>query len=165
MRVPAWIGCLLGLFFLLTSCDPGTGRDAVGVTRVSTGSGIGVVYVLCPSVDVRAVALYRAPGGRPDYDDPEGILWKIASRAGSKQDSYVVGVTPAGFVQEVPLTADLEPGQGLAVVVAVDGDIDADVIFAIRDLREGELLRSELGEDEYFDPEEFRAKHLERCHS
>ena len=164
MRVPAWIGCLPALFILVTSCDPGTGRDAVGVTRVSSGAGIGVVYVLCSFADVRAVALYRAPEGRPDYD-PEDILWRIASKVGSKQDSYVVDVTPPGFVEDVPLTADLEPAQGLAVVVEVEGDIDADVILTIEDLREGELLRSEVGGDEYFDPDEFRAKHLERCDS
>lgn len=134
------------------------------MTRVSSGAGIEVVYVRCPNAEVRAVALYRAPEGRPDYD-PEDILWRIASKVGSKQDSYVVGVTPPGFVEEVPLTADLEPAQGLAVVVEVEGDIDADVIFAIQDLREGELLRRELGDDEYFDPDEFRAKHLERCNS
>lgn len=164
MRVPAWIGCLPALFFLLLSCDPITGKDAVGVTRASSGTGIGVVYVLCPYADVRAVALYRAPEGRPDYD-PEDILWRIASKVGSKQDSYVVGVTPPGFVEDVSLTADLEPAQGLAVLVEVERSGDASVIFEIRDLREGELLRTELGDEEYFNPDEFRAKHLERCDS
>jgi hypothetical protein len=114
MRVPAWIGCLVALLLLLPSCDPLTGRDAVGVTRVSSGASIGVVYVLCPFADVRAVALYRAPEGRPDYD-PEDILWRIASKLGSKQHSYVVGVTPLGFVEDVALTADLEPAQSLTL--------------------------------------------------
>lgn len=133
MRVPAWMGCLLALL-LLPSCDPLTGIDAVGVTRASSGAGIGVVYVLCPYADVRAVALYRATEGRPDYD-PEDILWRIASKVGSKQDSYVVGVTPPGFVEDVSLMVDLEPPQGLAIDVEVEGDIGASVIFAIQDLR------------------------------
>ena len=53
----------------------------------------------------------------------------------------------------------------LAIDVEVEGDIGASVIFAIQDLREGELLGSEMGSERYSDPDEFRAKHLERCDS
>lgn len=92
------------------------------MTRVSSGAGIGVVYVLCPSADVRAVALYRAPEERPDYD-PEDVLWKIASSVGSKRDSYVVWRHPARFVEDVPPTTRLEPAQGLAIVVEHHGHV------------------------------------------
>ena len=154
---PFWMAGLLVLLLLL-SCDTFEGRDAVGATRVSAGTGIGVVYVLCPIAEVRTLSLYKAPGGRPDYD-PEDLLWKIASEAGSKQDVYVVGVTPPGFVEEVPLTTDLTGGQGLAVLVEAEPAGEASVIFEIENLREDELLRG----DEYFDPDEFREQHLERC--
>jgi hypothetical protein len=162
MRMSGRVACLPAVFLLLVSCDPLTGRDAARVTRVSSGAGIGVVYVLCPSTDVRAVTLYRAREERPDYD-PEDVLWKITSRVGSNRGSYVVGVTPPGFVEDVPLTTHLEPAQGLAITVDVDGDIGADVVFVIQDLREHQLLRTGVRGVQYFDPDEFRAEHLERC--
>jgi hypothetical protein len=161
MRLPLWLGCVPVVLLLVVSCDPLTGRDAAGVTRVS-GEGIEVFYVLCPSTDVQGVTLYRAPEERPDYD-PEDVLWKITSSEGSQRGSYVVGVTPLGFVEDVPLTTRLEPAQGLAISVDVEGDIGADVIFTIQDLREDQLFRGGVDGDEYFDPNEFRTRHLERC--
>jgi hypothetical protein len=144
------------------SCDPLTGVDAVGVTRASSGARIGVVYALCPSADVRSVALYRAPEERPDYD-AEDILWKLASSTGSKLESYVVGVTPQGFIEDVPLTSELAPDQGLAVLVEVEQSGDANVIFTIQDLREDRIFRGGVRGDKYFDSDDFRARHLERC--
>ena len=164
MKLAKWVGYLLTVFVLLVSCDTFPGGDAVGVTRVSSGTGIGVVYVLCPSADVRAVTLYRAPEERPDYD-PEDVLWKITSSAGSTRDSYVIGVTALGFVEDIPLTTRLEPAQGLAIFVEEAAGGSADVIFTIQDLREDQLFRGGVGGDEYFDPSEFRARHLERCSS
>ena len=45
------------------------------------------------------------------------------------------------------------------------GDIGADIVFTIQDLRKHQLLRGGVSGAEYFDPNEFRATHLQRCNS
>jgi hypothetical protein len=141
-----------------SACDEFPGSEVIGVRLGADGKSIEVVKVLCPGDRVTEVDLLPAPGGDPS-DDEDDLLWRISSEIGSAEGSYVVGVTPTGFVEEVPLTETLGPAQGLAATIDTEQDAGALVLFEIRELRTDQILSP----DGYFSPSEFEARHLERC--
>jgi hypothetical protein len=148
----------LALLVLAPACDEFPGIEAIGVRLGADGKSIEVVKVLCPGDRVTEVTLLPAPGGDPS-DDEDDLLWKISSEAGLPASEYVVGVTPSGFVEDVPLSTPLELGQGLAATVVTERQSGALVLFEIRELRTDQILSP----DGYFSPGDFEARHLERC--
>jgi hypothetical protein len=117
---------LLTVALLTPACDEFPGLDAIGVQPDQTGSEIEIVNPLCPGDRVTEVSLYRAPGG---YIDDSDILWEITSAAGSARDSYLVGTTPPGFVDEVP-ARPIDDEQSVAATI--DSDFDAQGLITFK---------------------------------
>jgi hypothetical protein len=114
------------LALVSSACDEFPGIDAVGVQRGPRGE-IEVVKPLCPGDRVTEVSLFRAPDGHLDESE-SGVLWQITSETGSTQDRYVVGTTPAGFVEEVHLSRVPREAEGLAATI--DSAFDAQALMA-----------------------------------
>jgi hypothetical protein len=155
---PKWMALMLGLALAIPACDELPGIEAIGVQRNHAGSGIEIIKAMCPGDRVTRVSLILAPGGVPN-DSESGILWKITSEAGSTQDSYVVGTTPPGFVEEVPLSRSLTATQGLAATIDTDFDAAALIPFTLSELRSDQVLEP----DGYFSRQHFEARHQDRC--
>jgi hypothetical protein len=156
LRWDAWL--LLSTLVLVTSaCDEFPGIDAIGVQR-GPGGKIEVVKPLCPADRVTEVSLIRAPGG--DVDDSEsGVLWQITSKSGSTQDRYVVGTTPAGFVENVHLSRVPGEAEGLAATIDSEFDAQALMAFVPSELRSDQILEP----DGFFTPRQFETRHQDRC--
>jgi hypothetical protein len=148
---------LSGLALVTSACDEFPGIDAVGVQRGPRGE-IEVVKPLCPGDRVTEVNLIRAPEGHLD-DSESGVLWQITSETGSTQDSYVVGTTPAGFVEEVHLSRVPREAEGLAATIDSVFDTQALMTFVPSELRSDQVLEP----DGYFTPRQFEARHRDRC--
>lgn len=155
---PDVLALLLVLGLAIPACDEFPGVEAIGVQRSLVGSGIEVLKPLCPGDRVTRVSLILAPGGVPD-DSESGILWKITSETGSTQSSYVVGTTPAGFVEEVPLARPPSDAQGLAATIDTDFDAAALITFELSELRPSQVLDP----DGYFTRQQFEIRHQGRC--
>jgi hypothetical protein len=145
------------LLVLTASCDEFPGIDVIGV-RQGPDDGIVVTKPLCPGDRVTEVSLVFAPEGVPRFDEGD-IFWRITSEEGSTQEDYVVGVTPTGFAEDVPLTRSLGSAMGLAATIDTEREAEALEIFEPRELRVDELLTP----DGYLEPAAFEAQHLERC--
>jgi hypothetical protein len=149
---------VLSVLALVTSaCDEFPGIDAVGIQRGPRGE-IEVVKPLCPGDRVTEVSLFRAPDGHLDESE-SGVLWQITSEAGSTQDRYVVGTTPAGFVEEVHLSRVPREAEGLAATIDSAFDAGALMAFVPSELRSNQVLEP----DGYFTPHQFEARHRDRC--
>jgi hypothetical protein len=143
---------------LATSCDEFPGREVIGVRLGSAGDEVEFVKPLCPGDRVTEVILQPAPEGVPRHDE-EDILWKIHLDAGSTRSTYVMGETPSGFVEDIPLSEDLGPAQGLAATIDTQQDAAALVLFQIGELRTDEVLTPEG----YVSPDAFQERSPERC--
>ena len=86
-----------------------------------------MVSLFCPGDRVTEVSLIRAPEGHLD-DSERGVLWQITSKTGSRQDMYVVGTTPVGFVEEVPLSR--VPGVAEGLAATIDSEFDTQALMA-----------------------------------
>lgn len=148
---------LPALVLITAACDEFPGIDAIGVHR-GPGGEIDVVRPLCPGDRVTEVGLILAPGGYVD-DSDSGVLWRITSKTGSAQDRYVIGTTPAGFVEEVHLSRVLGEAEGVAATIDSKFDAQALMAFSPSELQSDQGL--EL--DGYFTPREFVRRHQDRC--
>lgn len=157
--VPRWdVRLLLSTLVLVASaCDEFPGIDAIGIKR-GPGGEIEVVKPLCPGDRVTEVSLIRAPEGHLD-DSERGVLWQITSKTGSRQDMYVVGTTPVGFVEEVPLSRVPGVAEGLAATIDSEFDTQALMAFMPSELRSDQVLEP----DGYFTPRQFETRHQDRC--
>jgi len=100
---------------LLAACsDAGLGLDSrTGVTLDEEGQ-IRLLYALCPGESMQVVEVAESTGGsRTDFAVP--IYWRIESPSGSQQHEYIVGETPEGFVETVPLVRDLPDDVNLSI--------------------------------------------------
>jgi hypothetical protein len=152
------VALVLTVVLLMPACDEFPGIDAIGVQRDPTGSGIEILKPLCPGDRVTDVSLINAPGGHID-DNESGILWRITSDAGSVQDSYVVGTTPPGFVEKVPLARPIGKDQSVAATMGSNFDAPALITFEPSELRSDRVFEP----DGYFTPQQFEARHRDRC--
>lgn len=157
-HTPIGVALLMVLVLVSTACDEFPGIEAIGVRRNQASRGIEVLKPLCPGDRVTRVSLILAPGGVVD-DSESGILWKITSEAGSTQDSYLVGTTPPGFVEEVPLARALRDKQSVAATIDTNFDAAALMMFKPSELRTDQVLEP----DGYFSPQQFEARHQDRC--
>jgi hypothetical protein len=149
---------LLMVAILMPACDEFPGIDAIGVQHDQTGSGIDILKPMCPGDRVTDVSLIRAPGGYID-DSDSGILWEITSKTGSTQDSYLVGTTPLGFVEEVPLARPVGDEQWVAATIDSNFDAQALITFKPSELRSDQVFEP----DGYFSLQQFEARHRDRC--
>jgi hypothetical protein len=152
------LALLLTVVLLTPACDELPGIDAIGVQRDQTGSGIDILKPMCPGDRVTDVSLIRAPGGHID-DSEGGILWEITSEAGSTQDSYLVGTTPPGFVEQVPLARPVGDEQSVAATIDSNFDTAALITFKPSELRSDRVFEP----DGYFSPQQFETRHQDRC--
>jgi len=152
-RTGRWGRWGVAALLLAAACDDFPGSEVIGVRLTENEDGIQVTKVLCQGDRVTRVSLLAE-----NNLDGEA-LWKITSDTGSNQETYIVGTTPPGFVEEVPLTRPLGPTDGLAVTIATEGEAPALKTFEIRELRNDKLFTP----DGYLTPELFEARHLERC--
>jgi hypothetical protein len=97
------------------------------------------VKPLCPGDRVTEVSLILAPEGHLD-DSESGTLWQITSKTGSRQDRYVVGTTPTGFVEEVHLSRVPGEAEGLAATIDTVFDAQALQTFVPNELRSDHVL-------------------------
>jgi hypothetical protein len=153
--VPRWyVQLLLSTLVLVASgCDEFPGIDAIGIQR-GPGGEIEVVKPLCPGDRVTEVTLIRAPEGHLD-DSESGVLWRITSKTGSTRDMYLVGTTPVGFVEEVPLSRVPGVAEGLAATIDSEFDTQALMAFMPSELRSDQVLEP----DGYFTPRQFETRH------
>jgi hypothetical protein len=107
---------------------------------------------------VTEVSLIRAPEGCLD-DSESGVLWQITSKTGSTQDRHDVGATPAGFVEDVPLSRVPGEAEGLAATIDSEFDAQALIAFVPSELRPDQVLEP----DGYFTPRQFETRHQDRC--
>jgi len=155
---PIWMTLVCALALVIPACDELPGIEAIGVQRDQGGSGIEIIKPLCPGDRVTRVSLILAPGGVPN-DSESGVLWKITSEAGSTQETYSAGITPPGFVEEVPLSRSLTATQGLAATVDTHFDAAALITFTSSELRTDQVLEP----DGYFSRQHLEARHRDRC--
>jgi len=106
------IASLLGYGFPLWS-DPGP-RGAVAV-KVSGGNTVIVLKACGASPRVTSVYVDSAR-------DVHEVVWRIESASGSDRDSYVIGETPAGFEQVIPLATALSTGVRYYLNASQPGD-------------------------------------------
>ena len=78
---------------------------------------------------------------------------------GSRQVTYVVGTTPVGFVEEVPLSRVPGVAEGLAATIDSEFDTQALMAFMPSELRSDQVLEP----DGYFTPRQFETRHHDRC--
>jgi hypothetical protein len=153
-----WMALLFALALVISACDEFSGIEAIGVQRIPVGSGIEIIKAMCPGDRVTRVSLILAPGGVPN-DSETGILWKITSEAGSTRNTYVVGTTPPGFVEEIPLSRSLTATQGLAATIDTNFDAAALITFTLSELRSDQVLDP----DGYFSRQQLEDRHRDRC--
>lgn len=67
-------------------------------------------------------------------------MWLITSKTGSTQERYVVGTTPAGFVEEVLLSRVPGEAEGLAATIDIEFDAGALMTFVPSELRPDQVL-------------------------
>lgn len=121
------------LLLLLTSC---IARSRIGVQAGAKPGSIAIRIVLCrssDSVSVTRVSLIR-PGTKDASFDERGAttLWQIQS-SGTNVSDFVVGQTPSGFDERVPLSSLPNPADTLTAVV------DAGVVWY--DYFQAQMLR------------------------
>jgi hypothetical protein len=146
----------LTVVLLMPACDEFPGLDAIGVQLNRAGSEIEIMKPLCPGDRVTDVSLFPAPG---DNADVSRVLWEITSQAGSAQSSYVVGVTPPGFVQKVPLAHPIGIEQSVGAAIESNFDAQGIITFTPSELKTNMVLEP----DGYFSPQQFEARHRDRC--
>ena len=77
--------------------------EGIGIRRDDQGNLIAVYRVCHKSALVTGVSLLDAMGTRADISD-DATLWEVTALAPSGATRFIVGQTPDGFVQNVPLT-------------------------------------------------------------
>lgn len=142
---------------VLVACDPAPRLDDIGV-QGRDSSVIEVIYQACAYDPVASVELWTANGPVVGDSDDE-VLWRISATDGISQDSFVVGVTPPGFVEQIQLPADGPPQGELAVVVTSQRRIESIVGFQLSDLRERQVFTP----GRYLSEAEFRAESSGDC--
>jgi len=98
------VGCLAGI-----NCDP-VDPGAAGVQ--TNDMRIVIAAKPCRSSMITSVKLIRT-GSAGD------VLWSIEAPGGSTLNSYVVGVTPAGFEQRTALQEEPAPGTRYVIALGV----------------------------------------------
>ena len=91
---------------LLGSCDPVPSLDRIGLT--SGADHLQLRYVLCPEEIVTRIRLFEIHGDSvPDEDDL--VIWEIRANEPKRREVFVVGDTPSGYEEIVPLAHDPRP--------------------------------------------------------
>ncbi len=147
---------------LLGSCDTFPADRAVGVSGEASAGNVLVHYVPCDAADITlSLTVYRVVG-QVGADEDDVVLWSIA-RANEPQNmsgliEYEVGVTPAGYVERVPLTEAIPVGPLIGVEIRTESVIPY-IGFRMDELRPDSILNN----DEYLSEREFAAQALETC--
>ena len=168
-----WAPTLLALSLLsMTGCSLFKGVDRLGVSEGPDG-GVRIHFVPCPGQVVTRVALIAGDEGgfsaevgndepADDEDENDRSVWQIAAPDGSPERVFDVGVTPAGFVEELPLQGSPETLTGLGAFVGYGNGASASIQigFDADDLTE-ESIQTLEGQK---DPATFERDGLASCH-
>ncbi len=144
--------------------SPTASTDATyGVSRVDGNPGIAIHWVLCDGQHARVVDLEGYWGGS---QLPTGVpvFWQIRSDVtdgpGARVETYVVGQTPPGFYETVPLRKPL-PDDLIGISGPPGDDWQAGgMTFRPAELRLDAIYR---GGYEFVSPERFTAEGIARC--
>jgi hypothetical protein len=126
-----WNLCAI-ILLLLPACKvPSDPAPPIGLLQTSPGR-LEVLYGLCPGEVLRRVEVLRA-GDRSD-NDSDRLYWKLVATDEARVDSFVVGVSPKGFAEEVSVNGPMPDEfeiltESNKVTVAVSGkitDLEAD---------------------------------------
>lgn len=124
----------------MAACDP----DAP-VAATLTDNDPTLLPGLCPD---EAVASVFVTAGIEDEDD---VLWRIDAEEPVRYESFVIGDTPPGFEETVPLDEAVFTGEHTAFVIT-DGGIELFGTFDTATLDEGEVrVDTEVVSREGFD--------------
>lgn len=127
----------------LVACDANPQGIAAGLTDQGT---ILIEVVRCHEEEVR----------RLEVRSGETTVWAVSNRGSSNLATFVLGVTPDGFNEDVPLTATVEGDFRILVVRerASRQQYETAANFDFDELRAQELLL----EGDYFSMDEFPAR-------
>jgi hypothetical protein len=128
----------------------------LAATRSS--SGIEILYWHCPGDSVQSVELLSQRGSVIGDDDP--VLWQIRAHDASSARSFVIGMTPEGFLEIVPLAVEIAPTDRLSVLVEATGAAGVGLVFEPAKLNPHTVL---LRSGEQLSREEFRTQALRGC--
>jgi len=143
---------------LASACDPGLPRNLVAVTGDQASGIVGVLYARCPNELITSVEIVVLTGNVVG-DENDQVLWEITSANGSTNSAFVVGRTPVGFVEQVPLESPLPSDKILAAIVDTNLRPQPYEQFSLEQLRADKALT----DDAYVDPREFVGQTLQDC--
>jgi hypothetical protein len=91
---------------LLGSCDPVPPLGRIGLT--SEADHLQLRFVLCSGETVMRIRLFEIHGDSvPDEDDV--VIWEIRANEPKRLEVFIVGDTPPGFEEIVPIAHDPRP--------------------------------------------------------
>ncbi len=149
---------------LAVGCDPyiGLANQAVGVSRAAGGQVL-VRYVFCSGEVLERVQLILVVGDDPALgDENDRVLWQIVAIKGAQPTAsqIIVGDTPRGFDEAMPLTGPMRPGQQYAILIDSNrwrGIVMQD--FDLASLRADRIFSMQG----YYTEQEFRERGREKC--
>jgi hypothetical protein len=124
---------------LLGSCDPVPPLDRIGLT--SEADHLQLRYVLCPEEIVTRIRLFEIHGDSvPDEDDV--VIWEIRANEPERLEVFVVGDTPSGYEEIVPIAHDPRPNMLYSFTVDSTRQRVAALGFKTDQLEDGRVLTS-----------------------
>jgi hypothetical protein len=140
----------------LVSCERATSQERISIGVSSAGAAV-INWYPCDAEVIRGVSLVR-PNGNPG-DENDEVLWLITS-PGLTESRFVVGQTPEGFREAVPLTKQVQPGESLSAIVETD-TLTTPIGFSLAELEEGRVLTVF---NDLVSEESWRASASSACH-
>lgn len=151
-----WVSIVV-LILMSSACDPAPSLYAVGVRRSADGAGMEALFFACPGRPLQSLSVFRDPESVVG-DEGDDLVWRVDGTM-SGLATIELGVTPAGFDEEVPLTIDLRAASQIGISIMADGG-ETVVEFSPSDLQGTQVYR---GSGEYQTERAFLQDVSARC--